>query len=92
MEKGQLNAIKDINEYVLDNSLRESDVLTRLRMETEKDSHSIMQIPPEQGQFMALLVKLIDAKRTIEIVFLRGIARCAFLRRCPTTVIPSLVM
>jgi len=72
MEKGQLNAIKDINEYVLDNSLRESDVLTRLRMETEKDSHSIMQIPPEQGQFMALLVKLIDAKRTIEIGVFTG--------------------
>jgi len=51
----------------LDNSLRESEILNRLRRETEKDSASIMQIPPEQGQFMALLVKLIGAKRTIEI-------------------------
>ncbi len=67
MEKGNLSQVKNIRQYVLDNSLRESDILNRLRLETAKDSLSIMQIPPEQGQLMALLVKLIGAKRTIEI-------------------------
>lgn len=67
MKKGKLKLIEGMHEYVLDNSLRESDVLNRLRLETEKDSSAIMQIPAEQGQFMALLVKLIGAKRTIEI-------------------------
>lgn len=67
MEKGKLDLVESMYQYVLDNSLRESEVLTRLRIETEKDSSAIMQIPPEQGQLMALLVKLIGAKRTIEI-------------------------
>jgi predicted O-methyltransferase YrrM len=67
VKKGKLKLIEGMHEYVLDNSLRESDVLNRLRLETEKDSSAIMQIPAEQGQFMALLVKLIGAKRTIEI-------------------------
>lgn len=67
MEKGKLDLIENMHEYVLDHSLRESDVLHRLRVETGKDADAIMQIPPEQGQLMALLVKLINAKRTIEI-------------------------
>jgi len=67
LKKGNLNSVDGMNEYVLDNSLRESELLNRLRRETKKDSSSIMQVPPEQGQFMALLVKLIGAKRTIEI-------------------------
>ncbi len=67
MKKGKLDLVANLHDYLLDNSLRESDVLSRLRMETEKDPLSIMQIPPEQGQLLALLVKLIGAKRTIEI-------------------------
>ena len=67
MEKGKLSLVENLNEYVLDHSLRETDILSRLRVETEKDSSSIMQIPPEQGQLMALLVKLIGATRTIEV-------------------------
>lgn len=67
VEKGKLGLINNTHKYVLDSSLRESEVLTRLRLETDKDPSAIMQIPPEQGQLMALLVKLIGAKRTIEI-------------------------
>ena len=67
MKKGKLELIESMYGYVLNSSLRESDVLSRLRLETEKDPSAIMQIPPEQGQLMALLVKLIGAKRTIEI-------------------------
>lgn len=67
MEKGKLSLVNNLYEYLLNNSLRESDIQSRLRLETKNDSSSIMQIPPEQGQFMALLVKLIGAKRTIEI-------------------------
>ncbi len=62
-----MHTVENLNEYVLDNSLRETDILKRLRLETQKDASAIMQIPPEQGQFMAFLVKLIGAKRTIEI-------------------------
>ncbi|VAW63895.1 O-methyltransferase, family 3 [hydrothermal vent metagenome] len=72
MKKGKLEIIDNLHEYLLDHSLNESDILFRLRNETEKDPDAIMQIPPEQGQFMALLVKLICAKRTIEIGVFTG--------------------
>jgi len=91
LEKGRLNLIENIYEYVLDNSLRESDVLSRLRQETEKDSSAIMQIPAEQGQFMALLVKLIGAKRTIEIG-VYDIAHYVYPRPCQAIAILLHVM
>jgi caffeoyl-CoA O-methyltransferase len=56
-----------VHEYLLDVSLREPDVLRRLRDETASRENANMQIAPEQGQFMALLVRLIGAERTLEI-------------------------
>lgn len=49
-------------DYVLSVSLREEPVLRRLRKETAKDSMAAMQIAPEQGQLMALLVQLTGAR------------------------------
>jgi predicted O-methyltransferase YrrM len=54
-------------DYLLDVSLREPDVLRRLREETAERENASMQIGPEQGQLMALLVRLIGAERTLEI-------------------------
>jgi len=54
-------------DYVIANSVRESTVLKRLREETAKLNGAGMQIPPEQGQFMALLVTLMRARRCLEI-------------------------
>jgi predicted O-methyltransferase YrrM len=48
-------------------SLREPHVLSRLREETSYDPMHTMQISPEQGQFMSLLVKLIGAERAIDV-------------------------
>ncbi len=56
-----------LHDYILAHSLREPEVLRRLREETAKLPGANMQIGPEQGQFMALLVELIGARRTIEI-------------------------
>ena len=58
---------KSLYEYLLEVSLRETDVQIRLREATQSLPGSIMQIPPEQGQFMALLAELTDARRCIEI-------------------------
>jgi predicted O-methyltransferase YrrM len=58
--------------YVLDVSLRETPVLRRLREQTSKMPQSNLQIAPEQGQLMALLIRLIGAKRTIEIGVFTG--------------------
>jgi predicted O-methyltransferase YrrM len=54
-------------EYLLQVSLREPDVLRRLRRETLAMPQASMQISPEQGQFMALLVKLQGARKIFEI-------------------------
>jgi caffeoyl-CoA O-methyltransferase len=57
----------DLRDYLLAVSLRESPVLKRLREHTALDAMSRMQIAPEQGQFMALLVQLMGARRVLEI-------------------------
>ncbi len=53
--------------YLLDTSLREAGALTRLREETTLLSNGNMQISPEQGQFMGLLIRLLNAKKTLEV-------------------------
>lgn len=59
-------------DYILANSLRESAVLQQLREETAKHSLANMQISPEQGQFMALLVELTGARNILEIGVFTG--------------------
>jgi len=59
--------------YMLNNSLREPDVLRRLREETTATNpHAIMAISPVQGQFMMLLLKLIGAAKTLEVGVFTG--------------------
>ena len=53
----------DIYDYLLKVSLRESPVLAALRQRTAEHPAAAMQIAPEQGQFMALLVQLLQARR-----------------------------
>jgi predicted O-methyltransferase YrrM len=66
-----------VYKYLLDHSLRETPVLARLRAETETMEFARMQIGPEQGQFMALLVELIGARRTLEIGTFTGYSALA---------------
>jgi len=58
--------------YMQSVSLREPDVLTRLREETSRMSMSMMQIAPEQGQFMQLLVKALGVRHAIEVGVFTG--------------------
>jgi len=53
--------------YLLATSVREPDVLRRLREETTLQDEGDMQIGPEQGQFLALLLKLLGARRILEL-------------------------
>lgn len=59
-------------EYMLDQSLRDNPVLRELRQETGLYPMRGMQISPEQGQFMSLLIKLMKASRAIEIGVFTG--------------------
>ncbi len=83
MEKGKLALIENMHEYVLDHSLRESELLNRLRIETEKDPAAIMLVPPEQAQLMALLIKLINAKKTIEVGVYTGYSTLCIAQAMP---------
>lgn len=53
--------------YLLETSAREPEVLRRLREETAQMEEGGMQISPEQGQFLALLLRLIGARRVLEV-------------------------
>jgi len=59
-------------EYFTSVSLRDTDLLQRLRKETASLPNANMQIAPEQGQFMALLARLIGAKRCLEVGVFTG--------------------
>ena len=72
MWKSTLGLSGPIYDYLLRASLREPEVLRRLREETATMPMALMQIAPEQGQFMALLIELIGAKRTLEIGVFTG--------------------
>jgi len=63
---------KKLREYLLNVSVKESEILRELREETAQMEYSAMQISPEQGAFMSFLVELIQAKRTLEIGVFTG--------------------
>ncbi|MGH8604394.1 MAG: class I SAM-dependent methyltransferase, partial [Gammaproteobacteria bacterium] len=59
-------------EYLNSVSLREPPILQRLRWETSRYPMANMQIAPEQGQFMALLIMLMGATRALEVGVFTG--------------------
>ena len=64
-------------------SLREHTALRRLREETARMSNAGMQIAPEQGQLMALLVQLLGAKKTLEVGVFTGYSSLAVALALP---------
>jgi predicted O-methyltransferase YrrM len=73
----------DINDYILSVSAREADVLRELRAETAKDSRSVMQVPVDEGQFLAFLVELTGARRVLEIGTYTGYSAIAMALALP---------
>ncbi len=72
MSKKTLGLDNQLYDYLLSVSLREPDVLRQLREETARLPMAMMQISPEQGQFMALLVQLLGATKTLDIGVFTG--------------------
>ncbi|CAN5568276.1 class I SAM-dependent methyltransferase [soil metagenome] len=60
------------HQYLLSTSIREPEVARRLREETQQLENAQMQIGPDQGQFMQLLVQLLGAKKTLEVGVFTG--------------------
>ncbi|HXZ03154.1 MAG TPA: class I SAM-dependent methyltransferase [Stellaceae bacterium] len=67
MVRHHIELSEKLRDYVLSVSLREPPVLRRLREETALLPMAGMQIAPDQGQFMALLARLVGARRCLEI-------------------------
>ena len=74
MSSRSLGLTDTVYTYMLNNSLRESEACSALRKATEDIEYSTMQVSPEQGQFMALLVSLLQVRKAIEVGTIRGTA------------------
>ena len=80
MSAHTLNLTPAVYDYYQKMSIRDNDVLQKLREQTHKMSMGHMQISPEQGQFMGLLMELMGAKKTLDIgVFTGYSALCVAL-------------
>jgi predicted O-methyltransferase YrrM len=62
----------DLQRYIQTVSVPHHDILHRLRAETATLEHGYMMIPPEQGSFLSLLLKTMNARRTLEIGVFTG--------------------
>ena len=83
MAKRTIDLTDDLYDYVLDVSLRESDVARRLRERTADMPNHGMQISPDQGQFMALLIRLMGARAYLEIGTFTGYSALAAAMALP---------
>jgi len=83
MTNRSISLTDSLYEYLLTVSLREPDLLRRLRVETAAHPQSRMQIAPEQGQFMALLARLLDARRCLEVGVFTGYSSLAVALALP---------
>jgi caffeoyl-CoA O-methyltransferase len=85
MSNQSIGLSDELHAYLLSVSLRESEVMERLRTETAEHPKSEMQIAPEQGQFLQFLVRLIGARRTLEIGVFTGYSALAVAQELPPT-------
>ncbi len=64
----------ELAEYIRSVSLREPDLLRRLREETATRDDSGMQLSPEQGQFLGMIARMIGVRRAIEVGVFTGLS------------------
>jgi predicted O-methyltransferase YrrM len=83
MSNRSLILTDEIYDYVLAHSLREHPAQIALRKATSAHPYATMQISPEQGQFMGLLVRLLGARRCIEIGVFTGYSALAVALALP---------
>ena len=77
MSRDHIQLTPELSDYLRRVSLHEPEVLARLREDTAKLENGAMQITPEQGQFMRLLVRLIGVRKALEIGTFTGYSSTA---------------
>src|SRR5689334_3279292 len=83
MSTKTINVTPELRNYLLSVSLHENEVLRKLRDETHKLKNYEMQICPEQGQFMGLLIQMLGAKKTLDIGTFTGYSALAVALALP---------
>jgi len=83
MSTGILNLTNNLRNYLWEKGMQEHPVLAELREETAQIPESVMQICPEQGALMANLIRLMSAKKTIEIGTFTGYSALAVALALP---------
>ena len=77
----ELNA--GLRNYLINSSVKESEILIELRKETSKLDESQMQISPEQGTLLSFLIDTINAKFTLDIGVFTGYSSLVVAMRLP---------
>ncbi|MBX2864859.1 MAG: class I SAM-dependent methyltransferase [Leptolyngbyaceae cyanobacterium MAG.088] len=67
-----LNLTENLYHYLLSVGVRDSEILQQLREENAQHPRAVMQISPEQGQFMGLLIQLLGVKKALEVGVFTG--------------------
>jgi len=83
---GRPNKISpELAAYIAETGVREHPVLERCRVETHRrlGDRARMQISPEQGAFLALLTRLLGARRTLEVGVFTGYSSLAVALALP---------
>ena len=83
MSHQTLNLTPQLYQYLLSVSLRETEILQKIRHKSASHPLSKMQISPEQAQFMAFLLKLMRAKKVLEIGVFLGYSSTAMALALP---------
>lgn len=83
MSASTIAMTEELYGYLLRTTVREPEVLARLRQETARLPRAAMQISPEQGQLMRLLVELTGTKRALEVGVFTGYSSTAVALAMP---------
>jgi caffeoyl-CoA O-methyltransferase len=84
MSSRTLTLTDPVYDYLLSVGTRETDVARELREATRAATRAHgMQISPEQGAFLAVLVKMIGARRTIEVGTFTGYSALVVAQALP---------
>ena len=83
MSSSTIGLNNELRKYMLDVSFRDDEILRQLREETLTLKEAQMQISPEQGAFLSILTKILNAKKTLDIGVFTGYSSLVVAREIP---------
>ncbi len=83
MSSSTIGLSNELRKYMLDVSFRDDEILRKLREETLTLKEAQMQISPEQGAFLSILTKILNAKKTLDIGVFTGYSSLVVARELP---------